>query len=140
MQTQYGYVQLVLGGIGAVSLLVAAIGITNTMMMSIYERTKEIGIMKVLGCDLRNIQMMFLMEAGFIGFIGGIVGLVFSFAISILINQIVASMGNMMTLSYIPPWLALLSLVFAILVGMVAGFFPSLRAMRLSPLAAIRNE
>ena len=140
MQTQYGYVQLVLGGIGAVSLLVAAIGITNTMMMSIYERTKEIGIMKVLGCDLRNIQMMFLMEAGFIGFIGGIVGLVFSFAISILINQIVASMGNMMTLSYIPPWLALLSLVFAILVGMIAGFFPSLRAMRLSPLAAIRNE
>lgn len=140
MQTQYGYVQLVLGGIGAVSLLVAAIGITNTMMMSIYERTKEIGIMKVLGCDLRNIQMMFLMEAGFIGFIGGIVGLGFSFAISILINQIVASMGNMMTLSYIPPWLALLSLVFAILVGMIAGFFPSLRAMRLSPLAAIRNE
>lgn len=140
MQTQYGYVQLVLGGIGAVSLLVAAIGITNTMMMSIYERTKEIGIMKVLGCDLRNIQMMFLMEAGFIGLIGGLVGLVFSFGVSIVINKIVASMGNMMTLSYIPPWLALLSLVFAILVGMVAGFFPSLRAMRLSPLAAIRNE
>lgn len=140
MQTQYGYVQLVLGGIGAVSLLVAAIGITNTMMMSIYERTKEIGIMKVLGCDLRNIQMMFLMEAGFIGLIGGLVGLVFSFGVSLVINKIVASMGNMMTLSYIPPWLALLSLVFAILVGMVAGFFPSLRAMRLSPLAAIRNE
>lgn len=140
MQTQYGYVQLVLGGIGAVSLLVAAIGITNTMMMSIYERTKEIGIMKVLGCDLRNIQMMFLMEAGFIGLIGGLVGLVFSFGVSVVINKIVASMGNMMTLSYIPPWLALLSLVFAILVGMVAGFFPSLRAMRLSPLAAIRNE
>ena len=110
------------------------------MMMSIYERTKEIGIMKVLGCDLRNIQMMFLMEAGFIGLIGGLVGLVFSFGVSIVINKIVASMGNMMTLSYIPPWLALLSLVFAILVGMVAGFFPSLRAMRLSPLAAIRNE
>lgn len=140
MQTQYGYIQLVLGGIGAVSLLVAAIGITNTMMMSIYERTKEIGIMKVLGCDLRNIQMMFLMEAGFIGLIGGLIGLVFSFGVSIVINRVVASMGNMMTLSYIPPWLALLSLVFAILVGMVAGFFPSLRAMRLSPLAAIRNE
>ena len=56
------------------------------------------------------------------------------------INRVVQSMGNMMTLSYIPPWLALLSLVFAILVGMVAGFFPSLRAMRLSPLAAIRSE
>lgn len=140
MQTQYGYIQLVLGGIGAVSLLVAAIGITNTMMMSIYERTKEIGIMKVLGCDLKNIQMMFLLEAGYIGLIGGVVGLVFSYGISVVINRVVQSMGNMMTLSYIPPWLALLSLVFAILVGMAAGFFPSLRAMRLSPLAAIRNE
>ncbi len=140
MQKQYSYIQLVLGGIGAVSLLVAAIGITNTMMMSIYERTKEIGIMKVLGCDLRNIQMMFLLEAGYIGLIGGLIGLVFSYTISAVINKVVASMGNMMTLSYIPPWLAGLSLVFAVLVGMLAGFFPSLRAMRLSPLAAIRNE
>ncbi len=139
-QTQYRYIQLVLGGIGAVSLLVAAIGITNTMMMSIYERTKEIGIMKVLGCDLRNIQMMFLLEAGYIGLIGGAVGLAFSYGVSAVINRVVQSMGNAMTLSYIPPWLALLSLVFAVLVGMVAGFFPSLRAMRLSPLAAIRSE
>lgn len=139
-QTQYGYIQMVLGGIGAVSLLVAAIGITNTMMMSIYERTKEIGIMKVLGCDLRNIQMMFLLEAGYIGLIGGLVGLAFSYGISSVINRVVQSTGNAITLSYIPPWLAGLSLVFAILVGMIAGFFPSLRAMRLSPLAAIRND
>ena len=89
----------------------------------------------VLGCDLRNIQMMFLLEAGYIGLIGGAVGLVFSYGISVVINRVVQSMGNMMTLSYIPPWLALLSLVFAILVGMVAGFFPSLRAMRLSPVS-----
>ena len=139
-QTQYGYIQMVLGGIGAVSLLVAAIGITNTMMMSIYERTKEIGIMKVLGCDLRNIQMMFLLEAGYIGLIGGLVGLAFSYGISTVINRVVQSTGRVMTLSYIPTWLAGLSLAFAILVGMVAGFFPSLRAMRLSPLAAIRND
>ena len=143
-QTTMGYIQLVLGGIGAVSLLVAAIGITNTMMMSIYERTKEIGIMKVLGCDMRNIQGMFLIEAGCIGFIGGIVGLVISYILSGVINMLVNAMGSEMGLSsnisYIPPWLALLSLVFAILVGMVAGFFPSLRAMKLSPLAAIRNE
>ena len=61
-------VQGVLGGIGAVSLFVAAIGITNTMMMSIYERTKEIGVMKVIGCSLKNIRQMFLLEAAFIGF------------------------------------------------------------------------
>lgn len=143
-QTTMGYIQLVLGGIGAVSLLVAAIGITNTMMMSIYERTKEIGIMKVLGCDMRNIQGMFLVEAGCIGFIGGVVGLIISYILSAVINMLANSMGGELGLSsnisYIPLWLALLSLLFAILVGMVAGFFPSLRAMKLSPLAAIRNE
>lgn len=143
-QKTMGYIQLVLGGIGAVSLLVAAIGITNTMMMSIYERTKEIGIMKVLGCDMRNIQGMFLIEAGCIGLIGGVVGLIISYILSAVINMLASSMAGEMgigsNISYIPLWLALLSLVFAILVGMVAGFFPSLRAMKLSPLAAIRNE
>ncbi len=153
-QNSMRYVQAVLGGIGAVSLFVAAIGITNTMMMSIYERTKEIGVMKVLGCDLRNIRTLFLMEAGFIGFIGGVIGLMLSFIISFVINKISASGGqdmmnvgivgvgsaNSSEISYIPLWLVLLSLIFAILVGMVAGFFPARRAMKLSPLAAIRNE
>lgn len=144
MQGQYTYIQLALGGIGAVSLIVAAIGIANTMMMSIYERTKEIGIMKVLGCDMRNIQGLFLLEAGYIGFIGGTVGLGLSYGISAIINLVVKNLnlGMNMTvgISYIPLWLALVSLVFAVFVGMAAGFFPSLRAMNLSPLAAIRNE
>lgn len=139
-QKQYANIQAMLGGIGAVSLLVAAIGITNTMMMSIYERTKEIGVMKVLGCDMRNIQAMFLAEAAYIGFIGGIVGLALSYGISTIINKAVAASGNMSNLSYIPPWLAGASLVFAVIIGMIAGFFPSRRAMKLSPLAAIRNE
>ena len=144
MQGQYTYIQLALGGIGAVSLIVAAIGIANTMMMSIYERTKEIGIMKVLGCDMRNIQGMFLLEAGYIGFIGGTVGLALSYGLSAIINMIVKSlelgMNMSFGISYIPLWLALVSIIFAIFVGMAAGFFPSLRAMKLSPLAAIRNE
>ncbi len=144
MQGQYTYIQLALGGIGAVSLIVAAIGIANTMMMSIYERTKEIGIMKVLGCDMRNIQGLFLLEAGYIGFIGGVLGLALSYGLSGIINLIVKNldmgMTTMVGISYIPLWLALVSLVFAVLVGMAAGFFPSLRAMKLSPLAAIRNE
>ena len=143
-QKTMGYIQLVLGGIGAVSLLVAAIGITNTMMMSIYERTKEIGIMKVLGCDMRNIQAMFLMESGFIGFIGGLIGLIISYILSIVVNSVAkgasGALGITGDISYIPIWLALLSIGFAVLVGVVAGFFPSLRAMKLSPLAAIRNE
>ncbi len=150
-QNSMRYVQAVLGGIGAVSLFVAAIGITNTMMMSIYERTKEIGVMKVLGCDLRNIRTLFLMEAGFIGFIGGVVGLVLSFIISFVINKVSGGgqeMSGMLGvgvagtsgISYIPLWLVVLSLLFAVLVGMIAGFFPARRAMKLSPLAAIRNE
>lgn len=141
MQQQYKSVQLVLGGIGAVSLFVAAIGITNTMMMSIYERTKEIGVIKVLGCGLGNIRSMFLLEAAYIGFIGGLIGVMLSYLISTIINKVAASMNSYQSsVSYIPVWLAVVGLLFSVVVGMVAGFFPALRAMRLSPLAAIRNE
>lgn len=142
-QQELVMVEAVLGGIGAVSLFVAAIGIANTMMMSIYERTKEIGVIKVLGCSLRNIKQMFLLEAAFIGFIGGVAGNILSFLLSFGIN-VVTGNGSMMGLdsniSYIPLWLVAASMAFAVLVGMVAGYFPALRAMRLSPLAAIRNE
>ena len=142
MQEQSRNIQLVLGGIGAVSLFVAAIGIANTMMMSIYERTKEIGIIKVLGCALQNIREMFLMEAGFIGFLGGVIGVVLSYIISFIINFVASRQGGdyYSSISYIPPWLVLVAVGFAVLVGMVAGFFPAVRAMKLSPLAAIRNE
>jgi len=139
-------IQAVLGAIGAVAMLVAAISITNTMMMSIYERTKEIGVMKVLGCDIHNIQGLFLMEAGFIGFIGGVVGVGFSYLLGFGINTLMtssdagASMGITGAICRIPLWLSPLAVLFAIVIGMIAGFLPSLRAMRLSPLAAIRNE
>ncbi len=143
-QQTYDVIQLVLGGIGAISLFVAAIGIANTMMMSIYERTKEIGVIKVLGCDMGNIRNMFLIESGFIGFMGGVIGLIISFTVSYVMNNYLGigqiMMGIEGDISRIPLWLAASAIGFAILVGMVAGFFPSLRAMRLSPLAAIRNE
>ena len=134
-------IQAVLGAIGAVSLFVAAIGITNTMMMSIYERTKEIGIMKVIGCRLRDIQALFLIEAGYIGFLGGTLGVLLSYGLSTIANKLIAqSEMGISKISVIPPWLALLSIVFAIAIGMFSGLLPSFRAMRLSPLAAIRNE
>ena len=109
------------------------------MMMSIYERTKEIGILKVLGCDLRDIGKMFLLEAGFIGFAGGLSGLVLSYSLSAVINFI-AKNSSYQGISFIPLWLALLALAFSVLVGMAAGFFPAHRAMKLSPLAALKNE
>ncbi len=149
-QDSIALVQLVLGGIGAVSLLVAAIGIMNTMMMSIYERTREIGVMKVLGCDMGDIRNMFLVESALIGFFGGIIGVVLSIAISGIINfmsrngsPIISQMiganitGN---ISSTPPWLMAFAVLFAFLVGSISGYIPSVRAMKLSPLAAIRNE
>jgi ABC-type antimicrobial peptide transport system permease subunit len=143
-QKQTDMIQAVLGGIGAVSLFVAAIGIANTMMMSIYERTKEIGVLKVLGCALGDIRTMFLMEAGFIGFLGGALGLGLSYGVSYLVNHFLGAsllgMGGSGNISRIPPTLSAAAVVFAILIGMLAGLFPALRAMKLSPLAAIRNE
>ena len=142
-QQQSNLIQAVLGGIGAISLLVAAIGIANTMMMSIYERTKEIGIMKVLGCDMDQIRNMFLIESGFIGLGGGVIGVGISYIVSFLLNHL--GMSSVLTgmegqMSQIPIWLSFAAVAFAILVGMTAGFFPAIKAMKLSPLAAIRNE
>lgn len=138
---QFAMIQAVLGAIGAVSLLVAAIGIANTMMMSIYERTKEIGVIKVLGCDMKNIKQMFLTEAAFIGFFGGLAGNVLSLLISFVINRLVAgggaSLGVSGDISVIPIWLVLMSMGFSVFIGMVAGYFPASRAMKLSPLVAI---
>lgn len=142
-QEQMDMIQAVLGGIGAVSLFVAAIGIANTMMMSIYERTREIGVLKVLGCALGDIRSMFLIEAGFIGLMGGAAGLLLSYGVSSLVNQFLGSGlmgGGSGDISRIPMWLSAAAVGFAIVIGMLAGLFPALRAMKLSPLAAIRNE
>jgi len=145
IEKEFMIIEAVLGGIGAVAMLVAAISIANTMTMSIYERTKEIGVMKVLGCGLGNIRSMFLSEAAFIGFIGGVIGLILSYMISFLLNQFVApyfmsDYGSNVNISSIPLWLVVTAIVFSTCVGMIAGFFPAQRATRLSPLAAIRNE
>ena len=140
MQSQ----QALLGGIGAVSLLVAAIGIANTMMMSINERTREIGILKVLGLNMSRIRDMFLIESAFIGLTGGLGGLLISYAISFLINHFSSNSSYMggisVGMSIIPLWLAAGGVGFAILAAVVAGFFPARRAMKMSPLSAIRAQ
>lgn len=136
--------QAILGGIGAVSLFVAAIGITNTMIMSIYERTREIGVMKVLGANLVDIKRLFLMEAGFIGLCGGLAGLVLSYSISFGLNKIgsgiLGLMGGSTGMSVIPIELAILAVVFATLIGIISGYSPARRAMNLSALEAIKTE
>ncbi|QAT41945.1 ABC transporter permease [Aminipila luticellarii] len=143
-------IQGILGGIGGISLLVAALGITNTMIMSIYERTKEIGVMKVIGANLRDIRKMFLLEAGMIGFIGGMVGLLFSLIVSLLMNTVLKDIislalgsiggGYGSSISKIPLWLAAASVAFATAIGLMAGYYPAKRAMNLSALESLKNE
>lgn len=141
-------IQAVLGGIGSITLLVAALGITNTMIMSIYERTREIGIMKVIGASYYDIHTMFLAEAGLIGFMGGILGLGLSYSVSAVINHLSQGFMNRgmppgeetIGISLIPPWLALFAVLFAVLIGVLAGLYPANRAVRLSPITAIRND
>lgn len=149
MQGELGVIQMVLGCLAAISLLVAAIGITNTMIMSIYERTREIGIMKVLGCFISNIRVVFLMEAGMIGLLGGAIGTVISFIISYIMNTLgsetFANMFGIYTdgsspISIIPVWLVLLALAFSTVIGLISGFYPANRAVKISALEAIRNE
>ena len=136
-EKQMQQIQYLLGAIGGVSLLVAAIGIMNTMMMSIYERTKEIGIIKVLGCRMDNIAELFLTEAAYIGFFGGAAGLGISYGLSAVINHFVGGSGFK---SIIPFYLAVGAVLFSVTVAMLSGLYPAIRAMRLSPLNAIRNE
>ena len=159
MQQQVMRSQMIFGGVAAVSLLVAAINIINTMTMAIYERTREIGVMKVLGCELNNIRAMFLMESSCIGFLGGVVGVLISVAVSFLLNNlstILAMSGQSLDLSglmggmyygasstmvsVIPPWLMLAALAFATLVGLVSGILPANKAVRISALEAIRHD
>ena len=157
MQKQMQQQQLFLGSLAAISLLVAAIGITNTMIMSIYERTREIGVMKVLGCKVGNIRTAFLMEAGAIGFCGGVLGVGISLLISFGLNHLAATgmagggggflpsmMGGMgasaVQLSIIPPWLILSAIAFATVIGLVSGFYPANRAVRISALEAIKHD
>ncbi len=145
MQETSNMLQLILGGIGAVSLLVSAIGIANTMIMSIYERTKEIGVMKVLGCLVTDIRKLFLFEASIIGFIGGIVGIGFSYLISFILNKYAPQIGSALDMgtgadiSVIPLWLSICAVIFAIIIGIISGFYPAKRATKISALEAMRS-
>jgi len=147
MQETSNTLQLILGGIGAISLLVSAIGIANTMIMSIYERTKEIGVMKVLGCLISDIRKLFLFEASMIGFFGGICGIGLSYLASYLLNKYGAQIGSALggfgggsgKISVIPLWLVLLALGFSVLVGILSGYYPARRATKIKALEAMRE-
>ncbi len=151
MQDTARMMEIVLGAIGGVAMLVSAINIANTMIMSIYERTREIGIMKVLGCRVSDVRKLFLFEAGMIGLIGGLVGIGLSYLASAFINKYGASLlggfmgGGMVSdtgtqaLSYIPFWLPFAGAAFAMFIGVLSGFFPAVRATKISAIEAMKT-
>jgi putative ABC transport system permease protein len=142
--------QVVFGGVGAIALLVAAIGIANTMTMAILERTKEIGLMKAIGGTNRNVLSIFLGEAAGIGFIGGLGGVALGwlagqalnvFATSYLAGQASQGGGAPISTAVVTPlWLPIFALVFATLVGLLSGLYPALRAATIVPVNALKYE
>jgi ABC-type antimicrobial peptide transport system permease subunit len=152
MQKTSKTMQMVLGALGAVAMIVSAISIANTMVMSIYERTKEIGIMKVLGCVIRDVRKLFLFEAAMIGLFGGIIGIILGYASSWGINKFGAPIfgalmsGNYMynmedaKFSIIPFYLPVFSLGISIAVGLLSGYFPARRATKISAIEAMKTE
>ena len=137
VRLQSRQIQGMLGALGAVAILISAICVANTMMMSITERTREIGVLKVIGTERRDIAKMFLTEALLVGFIGGIAGLILSFAMKYLIPVIFASQELRCV---IPVWLAVCGVLFAGIVAVLAALAPARKAMRISPNEAIRTE
>jgi ABC-type antimicrobial peptide transport system permease subunit len=139
-------IQTMLASVGALALLVASIGIANTMIMAVYERTREIGILKAVGAAPGQIRALFVVEASLIGLLGGVVGTIVGWllgkGLNVLILEIlrwqeVPVQGTFFVVSW---WLVLAALAFATLVGLLAGLYPAARAARLAPLDALRYE
>ncbi len=127
-----GTIEAVLGGIAAISLVVAGVGIINTMMVSVMERTREIGTMKAIGAKSREVLMIFLSEAMLTGLVGGVIGVIFG----IFLSQVIGNFINLRASSSLG--LSLLVVGFAILTSMISGIYPAWRAAKLSPVEALR--
>jgi putative ABC transport system permease protein len=146
----YIILQVIFGGVGAIALLVAAIGIANTMAMSILERTREIGLMKAVGATNRDVLAIFLGEAAGIGFLGGLGGVIVGWlagqAINVIAIVYLAGQASQQggpppsVAVYTPVWLPLFALIFSTLIGMLSGLYPALRAATMIPVMALKYE
>jgi putative ABC transport system permease protein len=146
----YVILQFIFGGVGAIALLVAAIGIANTMAMSILERTREIGLMKAVGATNRDVLAIFLGEAAGIGFLGGLGGVTIGWlagqGLNVLALVYLAGQAGQLggappsVAVYTPFWLPLFALIFATIMGMISGLYPALRAATMIPVMALKYE
>jgi putative ABC transport system permease protein len=146
----YMIVQVIFGGVGAVALLVAAIGIANTMAMAILERTREIGLMKAIGATNRDVLSIFLGESAGIGFVGGLGGVALGMLVGAAINVVslpamaaqAAQIGSPPpdAVVFTPLWLPVFAVLFATFIGLVSGLYPALRAATIVPVLALKYE
>jgi putative ABC transport system permease protein len=127
-----GMLSLALGGIAAISLLVGGIGVANIMLVSVTERTKEIGLRKALGAKRNDILKQFLIEAVMLSVTGGIVGIILGMGVSVIIA--------ILLVSTVTPWSIILAFGFSVAVGIIFGMAPAIRASKLSPIDALRYE
>jgi putative ABC transport system permease protein len=134
-----GVLTIFLGGIAAISLLVGGIGIMNIMLVSVIERTKEIGLRKAVGARDSDIMLQFLMESLIIGFAGGLLGVLAGWGISSLISK-VAAFGSTSLNAEISLSSVLLAVGFSVAVGLIFGLYPANRAAKLEPVEALRTE
>jgi ABC-type antimicrobial peptide transport system permease subunit len=145
IQKFFFYFDIGLGIIGLIALVTASLGIVNTMVMSIIERKREIGILKSLGAYERDIGILFLFESGMIGMIGTTLGIFVGWTLTRIISMVAQSyMRDQgipdMELFALPIWLILISLAVGIGVSVLAGFYPAARASRVDPVEALRND
>jgi len=122
-----------LGFISSISLIVGGIVVTNTMYISVMERTREIGTLKAIGADNNSILLLFIIESGLLGLVGGIIGILIAGAISLLVMFVGFN-------AVIEWWLVLFALMFSFGLGVVAGFLPARQAAKLDPIEALRYE
>lgn len=145
LSSTFSLIQAVLGGIASIALLVAAIGIANTMVMAVLERTREIGLMKALGARNRDILSVFITEATTIGLLGGVTGVALGVALAQIVDLFAASYlsssgSEASSVVAIPLWLPLFSIGFSMFIGMAAGIYPAFRAVQLDPVNALKHE
>jgi putative ABC transport system permease protein len=138
--------QAMLGSIGALALLVASLGIANTMVMAVYERTREIGILKAIGASPGDIRKLFVAESSFIGLVGGVAGTIVGWLLGLGLNRLILAIFHWKEIPVrgaffvVTGWLVLLALAFATVVGLLSGLYPAARAARLDPIEALRYE
>jgi putative ABC transport system permease protein len=132
-------VQIVLVGIAAISLFVGGLGIMNSMFTNVLERKKEIGIMKAIGASPKDIKYMFIVEAGLMGLVGGIIGVILGSIISFSIGKVAEQSGFMLLSIHVDYWVIFLGVAFAFIVGMISGYVPANRASKLTPVEALKE-